>query len=74
MAPTGTLYSWTVVHRLVHPAFPPPHTTVLVALTDFPSVRLLGMLVGESPLSVDMPMRARFDRHEDTVLVNWELA
>lgn len=74
VAPTGTLYSWSVAHRQLHPAFPAPYTTVLVALDDVPEVRLLGMLVGDVSLTAGMPMRARFDRYRETTVVGWEPA
>ena len=47
---TGTVYSWAVVRHPVHPAFPVPYTVALVALTDFPAVRLVAHFDGAPPL------------------------
>ena len=71
--PTGTVYSWTVLHHSIHDAFPAPCTVVLVALDDDPAVRLIGYLPGEPAIHPGMPLRARFDHIEPGVTVpHWE--
>lgn len=72
--PAGTLYSWTVVEHQVHPAFPVPYTLVLVSLTDYPDVRLVGNLEGRPELRAGMPMAAVFQNVSGATTVNWEVA
>jgi uncharacterized OB-fold protein len=73
VASYGEVYSWTVVRHQIHPGFPAPYTLVLVQLRDFPSVRLIGHLEGEPPLTKGQPVRARFgDRGSDVVIPQWE--
>lgn len=73
MAPTGTLYSYTVTERLLRPGFEPPYTVVVVELDDAPEARLFGCLEGRPELTIGMPMRARFDPVDDEVtLVQWD--
>jgi uncharacterized protein len=43
----GKVFSWTVTHRLVDPAFEPPYAIVVVELTEGP--RLVGSLSGLEP-------------------------
>lgn len=73
--PTGRLHSWTVAEMQVHPAFPVPYTTVLVALDIDPAVRFAGYLPGRPPLAAGMAMRAEFVPVEDeagtVTLVQW---
>jgi hypothetical protein len=70
----GRVYSWTTTHRELRPGFTPPYTVVLVELEDAPEARYVGYLPGEPPLSVGMPVTARFDARGDATLVNWVLA
>ncbi|MGE0308960.1 MAG: Zn-ribbon domain-containing OB-fold protein, partial [Acidimicrobiia bacterium] len=44
--PAGTLHSFTIVEHQVHPAFPVPHTLVLVSIDDEPAARLVGHIPG----------------------------
>ena len=72
---TGTVYSWTVVEHQVHPAFPVPHTILLVELDEAPGVRVVGHLPGRHAPGVGHPVRVRFDRvDERVVLPQWDLA
>ncbi len=72
VSPTARLVSWTVAEHQVHPAFPVPYTFVLVALDDFPDVRLAGHLPGRPTLTAGMAMQADFVTAADGVtLVNW---
>ena len=69
----GTVYSWTVVHHPVHPAFPAPYTLILVALTAHPSIRLLSRVDGTPPLRAGQSMR--FNPRPDAtgvMLAHWE--
>ena len=71
--PTGTAYTWTVLHHSIHEAFPAPCTVVLVALDDDPTVRLVGYLAGEANIYPGMPLRVRFDHVEPGVTIpQWE--
>lgn len=73
--PTGSVYSWTVLHHTIHPAFSSPCTVVLIQLDEDPSVRFIGQLPGAPKLSVGMPMRVRFEDVEPGVtLPQWEPA
>lgn len=73
VAPTGTLYSYTVTERELRAGFEPPYTVVVVELDEAPGARLFGHLPGRPELEIGMPMRARFDRVDDDVtLVQWD--
>ncbi|MGV0872578.1 Zn-ribbon domain-containing OB-fold protein [Mycolicibacterium sp. XJ879] len=73
--PTGSIYSWTVVHHTIHEAFPTPYTIVLVQLDEDPTIRFIGHLAGAAEVSVGMPMRVRFDDIKAGVtLPQWEPA
>ncbi|MEW6471567.1 MAG: OB-fold domain-containing protein [Actinomycetota bacterium] len=68
----GRLYSWTTVEHQVHPAFPVPHTIVLVELADEPGARLVGWLPGRPELEAGMELQASFEAvADDTTLVQW---
>lgn len=71
VAPTGTLYTYTIVEHQVHPAFPAPHALVLVSLDDAPEARLVGSIAGRLDLEIGMAMEAYFDRHGAQVVPNW---
>ncbi len=72
---TGRLHSWSVVAHQVHPAFPVPHTLVVVTLDDAPAVRLMGRLDGAPDLAEGMPMRVWFETLEPGVtLPQWRPA
>ena len=63
--PTGTVYSYTVVHHSVHPALDGfvPYTVVLVALDDEPGVRVVGNLldVPTDEVAIGMPVVATWE-------------
>ena len=56
-AGTGTLTSFTVVHRAPHPAFTPPYIVALVRLDEGPT--LLTNLVSSEPERVRCDARVR---------------
>jgi uncharacterized OB-fold protein len=68
-AGTGTLFSWTVTHQLVDPAFADhlPYVVAVVALDEGP--RVVGNLFGIDPadLVLDLPVEVVLDRRSDTV-------
>ncbi|NYG59561.1 hypothetical protein BJ980_002484 [Nocardioides daedukensis] len=68
---TGTLYSWTVVHHQVHPAFPVPYTVVLVEVDDTDGVRLVSRIAGCPDLEVGQPMEVWFEQVGDVTLPQW---
>lgn len=70
VAGTGTLHSWTVVEHQVHPAYPVPHTIVLVQLDDL-AARLVGWLPGRPALRPGQAMRVWFEELDGAVLPQW---
>ncbi|GIU86690.1 MAG: hypothetical protein KatS3mg009_1205 [Acidimicrobiia bacterium] len=55
----GRVFSWTVTHRAVDPAFEPPYAIVVVETDEGP--RLVGNLAGDDPadlarLALDVPV------------------
>jgi uncharacterized OB-fold protein len=68
-AGTGRIFTWTVTHRAVDPAFAEelPYVIVVVALDEGP--RVVGNVVGIAPdeLRLDLPVRVSLDRRSDTV-------
>ena len=52
----GRVFSWTITHRAVDPAFEPPYAIVVVELEEGP--RLVGSLAGIelSDLRLDLPV------------------
>jgi hypothetical protein len=72
VAPTGTIYSWTVVEHQLHPAFPVPYTVALVEVDEAPGVRFVTHLDGRPDVEIGTPMVAVFDEERgDTVLPRW---
>ena len=68
----GHVFSWTITHRPVDPAFEPPYAIVVVELEEGP--RLVGSLVGLEPaaLELDLPVVVELEAVSDTIaLVNF---
>jgi uncharacterized OB-fold protein len=65
----GTVFSWTVTHQAVDPAFAGhlPYAVLVVELEEGP--RVVGNLVGMDPadLTLDLPVEVVLDRRSDTV-------
>ena len=80
VAPRGTVYSWTVVHRSQTPGFESevPYAVVLVALDEAAGVRIVGNLVNLEPdqLKAGLAVEAVFTPAGDgaVTLVNWRPA
>ena len=78
VAPTGTLWSYTITERELRAGFDPPYAVVVVELDEAPGTRLVGHLPGRPELRIGMAMRARFDRvgpaGAEVRLPNWEVA
>ena len=78
VAGKGTLFSWTVTHVAMHPAFASavPYAVGVVELSGGEGVRMLGRVVNADPaqLRTGMALRAVFEPSTDerVVLVNWE--
>lgn len=72
VAPTGRVYSYTVVEQSVHPAFAAPYTVTLIELDEVPGVRLIGYLPGRPPIQIGMTMKATFAEVGGITLPNWE--
>ena len=75
IAREGTLFSYFVAHKALHPSLEHevPYTCAVVTLSA--GVRMLGRLVGIDPLDIrlGMPVRARFvERAPGVTLVFWE--
>ncbi|WP_179443420.1 Zn-ribbon domain-containing OB-fold protein [Rhodococcus sp. ACPA1] len=71
-AGTAILHTWTVVEHTVDPAFEAPYSLILVQLTDYPTVRLVGTLDASIPLSAGMPMRVRWEERSGVTLPQWQ--
>ncbi|HUI48091.1 MAG TPA: OB-fold domain-containing protein [Acidimicrobiia bacterium] len=67
----GRVYSWTVTHRAVDPAFTPPYAILVVELDEGP--RLVGNLRGVEPseLVLDLPVVVEIEAVSDTVGLLW---
>jgi len=63
----GHVFTWTITHRPVDPAFEPPYAVVVVELDEGP--RLVGNLAGVelSELRLDLPVVVELDAVSDTV-------
>jgi uncharacterized OB-fold protein len=55
----GTVYSYTVVHHLTHPAFAVPYTIVLVELDD--GARFLAQLRAPDGTAVSIGLRVHLE-------------
>jgi uncharacterized OB-fold protein len=62
LAPTGTVYSFTVVHYAANPALASslPYTVVLVTLDEAPHVRIVGNL-DDDDVTIGMPVVATWE-------------
>ncbi len=67
----GRVYSWTVTHRAIDPAFTPPYAILVVELDEGP--RLVGNLRGLEPseLVLDLPVIVEIEHASDTVGLLW---
>lgn len=67
----GRVFSWTITHRAVDPAFSPPYAIVVAELEEGP--RLVGNLRGAPPsaLELDRPLTVEIEPYSDTVGFVW---
>jgi uncharacterized OB-fold protein len=67
----GHVFTWTVTHRPIDPAFTPPYAIVVVELEEGP--RVVGNLRGmeASELALDRPVVVEIERASDTVGLLW---
>jgi uncharacterized protein len=67
----GRVFTWTVTHRAVDPAFTPPYAVLIVELEEGP--RLVGNLRGLEPseLVLDLPVVVEIEHASDTVGLLW---
>ncbi|MDQ1447171.1 MAG: uncharacterized protein QOC79_142 [Actinomycetota bacterium] len=67
----GRVFSWTVTHRAVDPAFTPPYAILVVELEEGP--RLVGNLRGLDPseLVLELPVVVEIEHASDTVGLLW---
>ena len=67
----GEVFSWTVTHRAVDPAFEPPYAIVIVELEEGP--RLVGNPKGIEPdeLRLGMPVSVEIEAVSETVGLIW---
>ncbi len=68
VAPTGTVYSYTVAHYAANTALADslPYTVVLVSLDEAPQIRIVGNLLGDvapADVHIGMPVVAEWDEH-----------
>lgn len=68
LAPTGTVYSYTIAHYPVNRALADavPYAVVLVALDDDPDIRVVGNIVGVdvSDVAIGMAVSAYWEDHD----------
>ena len=67
----GRLFTWTVTHRAVDPAFTPPYAIVVVELDEGP--RLVGNVRGLEPseLALDLPVVVEIERVTAEIGLLW---
>ena len=63
----GRVFTWTITHRAVDPAFEPPYAIVVVELDEGP--RLVGNMVGIEPaaLELDLEVVVELEAVSDTI-------
>jgi len=63
----GRVFSWTITHRTVDPAFEPPFAIVVVELEEGP--RLVGSLAGIelSDLRLDLPVVVELEKVSEAI-------
>ena len=63
----GKVFSWTITHRVVDPAFEPPYAIVVAELTEGP--RLVGTLTGLEPgdLALDLEVVVELEPVSDAI-------
>jgi uncharacterized OB-fold protein len=63
----GKVFSWTITHRAVDPAFEPPYAIVVVELEEGP--RLVGNLAGieNAGLRLDLPVVVELEKASETI-------
>jgi uncharacterized OB-fold protein len=64
LAPTGTVYSYTIVHYAANQALAEsvPYTVVLVSLDEAPQIRVVGNVPGTA-VHIGMSVVAEWDEH-----------
>jgi uncharacterized OB-fold protein len=67
----GRVFSWTVTHRAVDPAFTPPYAILVVELDEGP--RVVANLRGLEPseLVLDLPVVVEIEHASDAVGLLW---
>jgi len=67
----GRVFSWTVTHRAVDPAFTPPYAILVVELVEGP--RVVANLRGLEPseLVLDLPVVVEIEHASDAVGLLW---
>jgi uncharacterized OB-fold protein len=72
LAGTGTVWSYTVYHRAMNPAFADrvPYAVAMIELDE--GIRMIGMLTG-TDIAIGDPVRAVYDPvTDDVTLIRWE--
>jgi uncharacterized OB-fold protein len=67
----GRVFTWTVTHRPIDPAFTPPYAVVIAELEEGP--RLVGNLRGMEPaaLVLDLPIVVEIEPASDSIGLLW---
>lgn len=67
----GHVFTWTVTHRPIDPAFTPPYAVVIAELEEGP--RLVGNLRGMEPaeLVLGLPIVVEIERASDSIGLLW---
>jgi uncharacterized OB-fold protein len=65
------VFTWTVTHRPIDPAFTPPYAVVIAELEEGP--RLVGNLRGMEPaeLVLDLPIVVEIEPASDSIGLLW---
>ena len=71
MSGRGRVFTWTITHRAVDPAFTPPYAIVVVELEEGP--RLVGNLrdFPLADLALDLPVIVEIEPRTENVALLW---
>ncbi len=70
----GRVLSYTINYQAWRPELTAPYVVAIVELADQPGLRFVSNIVGMPPedVCIDMPVRVRFEQHEDVWLPLFE--
>ena len=70
----GRVLSYTINYQAWRPELTAPYVVAIIELADQPGLRFVSNIVGMLPeeVRIDMPVRVRFEQHEDVWLPLFE--